>query len=54
MKVFTKDEYISANSDFTMLKNEIKIQRALKMCSNVVKIHEIFENQNEIYIIMDF
>lgn len=53
MKVIVKKE-LKDKMDQEQLINEIKIQRALALCPNVLKIHKVYESDRYLNLLMEF
>lgn len=52
-KCIEKKKLDKVENGLTSILNEIKIMRALSPHSLVVNLHEVYEGDNNIYIIMD-
>eukprot|EP00347_Sterkiella_histriomuscorum_P006243 403353516 len=54
LKQINKFQFLKNNENFELIQNEIKVQRKVGLCGNVLKLHEIYETENNIYLVLDY
>lgn len=54
IKSISKTLIINKQLDISQLMSEITIQRKVSSCGNVVKLHKVYESENQLHLMIDY